>query len=94
MTLFEPDVRPLPRSRNPVPRADEKPKWNKYTAKARQRCDECMEIAYETMPGPMPGIADARFSRRQAGKTRLYCYGHASAQRAEDRETYGMRLEG
>lgn len=87
-TLFDVEPAATVRQRQPLPKGEQRPVWSKYTAKAPHRCDECVVVAYELLPGPIPGIASARWSRRQDGVTRLYCNPHQQEQRAEDRETW------
>ena len=91
MTLFDAEPVPIRRRSAPLAGGDDKPKWSKYTAQKPQRCDECVEVAYESLPGPFPGIAQARWSRRQGGQTRLYCSAHKAEQHAEDQQKYGLR---
>lgn len=90
MTLFDVEAQPIARAANPVTGA-ERPKWAKYSAKTRSRCSECEEVAFETLPAPMPLIRQARFMRRQDGKTRYYCHDHGALQRAEDALAFPRR---
>jgi hypothetical protein len=84
MTLFDVGPPPTVRRQKAVTGAT-RPAWSKYAPKTPARCDECVEVAFESLPGPLAApVSQARMSRRQDGVTRLYCYPHAEIQRAED----------